>query len=101
MNLSLLFFQDGGGGILSLLPMFLIIFAIFYFLVIMPQKKQQQEIKTMISELKINDEVITNGGIVGKIKEVRDTSFIILSAEKTFLEIAKSAVVGRKPVEEK
>jgi preprotein translocase subunit YajC len=100
MNLSLLLFQDGG-GILSLLPMFLIIFAIFYFLVIMPQKKQQQEIKTMISELKINDEVITTGGIVGKIKEVRETSFIILSAEKTFLEIAKSAVVGRKPVEEK
>jgi preprotein translocase subunit YajC len=101
MNLSLLLFQGGGGSILSLLPMFLIIFAIFYFLVIMPQKKQQQEIKTMISELKINDEVITTGGIVGKIKEVRDTSFIILSAEKTFLEIAKSAVVGRKPVEEK
>ncbi len=101
MNLSLLLFQDGGGSILSLLPMFLIIFAIFYFLVIMPQKKQQQEIKTMISELKINDEVITSGGIVGKIKEVRDTSFIIQSAEKSFLEIAKSAVVGRKPLDEK
>ena len=55
----------------------------------------------MISELKINDEVITSGGIVGKIKEVRDTSFIIQSAEKSFLEIAKSAVVGRKPLDEK
>ncbi len=94
-----LLFQDGG-SLFSLLPMFLIIFGIFYFLVIMPQKKQQQEIKTMISELKINDEIVTNGGIIGKIKEVKDTSFIVQSAGKSFLEIAKSAVVGRKPVDE-
>ncbi|MDQ6788249.1 MAG: preprotein translocase subunit YajC [Acidobacteriota bacterium] len=101
MNIIFLLFQDGGGSILTLLPMFLIIFGIFYFFVIMPQKKQQQEIKTMITELKINDEVVTNGGIIGKIKEVRETSFIVQSAEKSFLEIAKSAVVGRKPVDEK
>ncbi len=100
MNLFFLLFQEGGGSILTLLPMFLIIFAIFYFLVIKPQKKQQEEIKTMVSELKINDEVVTNGGIIGKIKEVRDTSFIVQSAEKSFLEIAKSAVVGRKPTDE-
>ncbi len=55
----------------------------------------------MITELKINDEIVTNGGIIGKIKEIRDTSFIVQSAEKSFLEIAKSAVVGRKPEEEK
>jgi len=102
MNIIFLLFQDGGGSsILTLLPMFLIIFGIFYFLVIMPQKKQQNEIKAMITELKAGDEVVTNGGIIGKIKEVRDTSFIIQSAEKSFLEIAKTAVVGRKPVDEK
>ncbi len=96
MNMFFLLFQDGG-SLFSLLPMFLIIFGIFYFLVIMPQKKQQKEIKTMITELKINDEIVTNGGIIGRIKEVRDTSFIVQSADKSFLEIAKSAVVGRKP----
>ena len=63
----------------------------------MPQKKQKQELNNMIAELKINDEVVTNGGIIGRIKEVRDTSFIIQSAEKSFIEVAKSAVVGRKP----
>lgn len=84
-----------------MLPMFLIIFGIFYFLVIMPQKRQQNEIKTMIAELKAGDEVVTNGGIIGKIKEVRDTSFIVQSADKSFLEIAKTAIVGRKPVDEK
>lgn len=101
MNSILLLFQAEGGSILTLLPMFLIIFGIFYFLVIKPQKKQQQDIKAMVAELRINDEVVTNGGIIGKIKEVRDTSFIVQSAEKSFLEIAKSAVVGRKPVDEK
>ena len=55
----------------------------------------------MIAELKINDEVVTNGGIIGKIKEIRETSFIIQSAEKSFLEIGKSAVIGIKAEEKK
>ncbi|CAN5302771.1 preprotein translocase subunit YajC [soil metagenome] len=96
MNITLLLFQGGGSLIWTLLP-FVFIFGIFYFLVIMPQKKQAQELKTMITELKINDEVVTNGGVIGRIKEVRDTSFIIQSADKSFIEIAKTAVVGRRP----
>ena len=100
MSIALLFFQDAGGGsgslIWSLLP-FVFIFGIFYFLVIMPQKKQRQQLADMITQLTINDEVVTSGGVIGKIKEVRDTSFIIQSAEKTFLEIGKSAVVGKRP----
>ena len=103
MSIFLLFFQDtgGGSGLFQLLPMIAIIFAIFYFLVIRPQQKQQKQIQEMITALKINDEVVTNGGIIGKIKEVRETSFIIQSAEKTFLEIGKSAVIGKKAEENK
>jgi preprotein translocase subunit YajC len=102
MSIFLLFFQDGGilGGFGMFLPIILMV-GIFYFLVIMPQKKQQQQLKDMIAALKINDEVVTNGGIIGRIKEIRDTSFIIQSAEKTFLEIGKSAVVGVKADEKK
>jgi preprotein translocase subunit YajC len=100
MTMHLFLFQDAGAGggswIISILP-FVFIFGIFYFLVIMPQKKQKQQLQEMITQLKINDEVVTNGGIIGKIKEVKDTSFIIQSAEKSFLEVGKSAVVGRKP----
>ena len=97
MTISLLFFQDAGGTSLiwSLLP-FVFIFGIFYFLVILPQKKQKTQLQEMISQLKINDEIVTNGGVIGKIKEVKDTSFIIQSAEKSFLEVGKSAVVGKK-----
>ena len=102
MSIFLLFFQDGGilGSLGMFLPIILMV-GIFYFLVIMPQKKQQQQLKDMITQLKINDEVVTNGGIIGRIKEIRETSFIIQSAEKTFLEIGKSAVVGVKADEKK
>lgn len=99
MTIILLFLQGesaGGGSLIFTLLPFVAIFAIFYFLVILPQKKQQQQLKDMIAELKINDEVVTNGGIIGKIKEVRETSFIIVSADKTFLEVGKQAVIGRK-----
>ena len=98
--MTLLFFQEAGGGNLlwTLLP-FVFIFGIFYFLVILPQKKQRQQVKDMISQLKINDEIVTNGGVIGKIKEIKDTSFIIQSAEKSFLEIGKQAVVGKRAEE--
>ena len=99
MNNHLFLFQaaEGGSGsiIWTLLP-FVFIFAVFYFLVILPQKKQKQQLQDMIAELKINDDVVTNGGIIGTIKEVRETSFIIQSAEKSFLEVGKAAVVGKK-----
>jgi preprotein translocase YajC subunit len=54
----------------------------------------------MITNLKAGDEVVTNGGIIGRIKEVRETSFIIQS-EKSFLEVGKSAVIGRRADETK
>ena len=95
MNIVALFFQ-GDGGIMSMVWLFGPLLLIFYFLLIRPQQKQQQQMKDLVAGLKINDEVVTNGGIIGKIKEVRETSFIILSADKTFLEIGKSAVIGKK-----
>lgn len=99
MNIYLFLFQDAGASstsiIWTLLP-FVFIFGIFYFLVILPQKKQKQQLQDLIGSLKINDEVVTNGGVIGTIKEVRETSFIIQSAEKSFLEVGKAAVVGKK-----
>jgi preprotein translocase subunit YajC len=100
MNMFLLLFQDGGGSLLWTLMPFVVIFGIFYFLVILPNRRQQQELQNMITNLKAGDEVVTNGGIIGRIKEVRETSFIIQS-EKSFLEVGKSAVIGRRADETK
>ena len=101
MNIFALLFDESGGGLFSVLPMIAIMIGIFYFLVIRPNQKQQQSMKDMVASLKAGDEVVTNGGIIGKIKEVRETSFIIQSAEKSFLEIGKSAVIGKKAEEVK
>jgi preprotein translocase subunit YajC len=96
MSIFLLFFQGEGGGIMSYVILFAPLILIFYFLLIRPQQQQQKKMQEMITTLKINDEVVTNGGIIGKIKEIRETSFIIQSAEKSFLEVGKSAVIGVK-----
>jgi preprotein translocase subunit YajC len=93
----LLFFQSGQdsfGGLLGFAPIVLILL-IFYFLVLRPQKKQQQKLQEMVANLQINDEVVTNGGIICKIKEIRENSFIVVS-DKSFIEIGKSAVIGKK-----
>jgi len=99
MSVFLLFFQDAGGAgsLFGLLLPFVLVAGIFYFLVLLPQKRQKQQLSDMISQLKINDEIVTNGGVIGKIKEIKESSFIVQSAEKSFLEIGKSAVIGKRP----
>lgn len=60
--------QSGGeaGGFLSLVPLILI-FVLFYFLLIRPQQKRAKKHKQLVQSLKVGDEVVTSGGIVGKI----------------------------------
>jgi len=92
MHTFLILFQTGGGFI-QLLPIILI-FGVFYVLLIRPQQKRQRQLQETISTLKIGDRVVTTGGIIGVITTVRDTSFLIRSADKSILEIARSAVAG-------
>jgi preprotein translocase subunit YajC len=93
-------FQGGLGALGGLLPMLLII-GVFYLLLIRPQQKRQKELQQTISELKAGDRVVTTGGIIGTITTVRDTSFLIRSADKSILEIARSAVAGIEGEEKK
>jgi preprotein translocase subunit YajC len=74
---------------------------VFYLLLIRPQQKKQRQLQETISQLKAGDKVVTTGGIVGVITAVRETSFLIRSAEKTILEIARSAVAGVDAEEKK
>ena len=91
MQTFLIFFQGGLGGLAQLLPIFLII-AVFYVLLIRPQQKRQRQLQETIASLKINDRVITTGGVIGVITMVRENTFVIRSADKTILEIARSAI---------
>ncbi|MCM3869376.1 MAG: preprotein translocase subunit YajC [Pyrinomonadaceae bacterium] len=99
MTNILMFFQSGLGA-LQLLPMLLII-GVFYMLLIRPQQKRQKQLQETISQLKAGDRIVTTGGVIGTITTVRDTSFLIRSAEKSILEIARSAVAGIDEEEKK
>ncbi len=70
-----------GESLLSALPMLIIFVAVFYFLLIRPQQKRAKEQRSLLDGLSIGDEVVTAGGIVGKIAKLRD-DFIILSITK-------------------
>jgi len=80
-----------GGDLLSLAPM-LIIFVLFYFMLIRPQMKQAKQQKSMIEALKAGDEVVTNGGVLGKISKVGDNFISIEIATNTVINIQKHAV---------
>jgi preprotein translocase subunit YajC len=71
-----------------------LIFIVFYFLLIRPQQKRQRALQESISNLKAGDKVVTNGGIIGTITAVRDTTFLIRSGEKSILEISRAAISG-------
>lgn len=79
----------------------LLIIGVFYMLLIRPQQKRQRELQQTISELKAGDKVVTTGGIIGTITTVRDTSFFIRSADKSILEISRTAVAGIEDEEKK
>ena len=92
--------QSALGPLVQILP-FLLIFAVFYFLIIMPQRKRQQQLQATIAALKAGDKIITTGGIIAKIAEVRDNSLLIRTADKSILEISRAAVAGMHGEEEK
>ena len=90
----LFIFQQGGGNFLVAILPWILIFGVFYFLLIVPQRKRQRALQQTIEELKAGDKVVTNGGIVGTITAVRDTTFLIRSGEKSILEISRAAISG-------
>ena len=89
----IIFFQGGGSALVSFVPMILII-GVFYVLMIRPQQQRQRKLQETISQLKAGDRIVTTGGIIGTITIVKDASFFIRSADKSILEIARTAVAG-------
>ena len=77
--------------------------ALMYFLLIRPQRKQDKEIKAMRASLKVGDEIVTIGGIVGKVVRIKEDRILMeTGTSKMKIEILKSAVgsvVGKKAEE--
>jgi preprotein translocase subunit YajC len=86
--------QGAGGadaGLMSFLPIILL-FVILYFLMIRPQMKRAKEQKTMIEALQKGDEVITSGGMVGRITKLTDQYATIEIASNTEIVVQRGAI---------
>ena len=100
MNSILLQMAAGGaaasgqkGGSTSYIILMVVLLGVMYFMMIRPQKKRQKEEQEMRSSLEIGDEIITIGGIVGKVVTIREEDLVIeTGADRTKMKIQRWAV---------
>lgn len=83
-------------GLMGFLPL-IIIFVIFYFLLLRPQMKRAKEQRKMVEALSKNDEVVTTGGLLGKIIEVEDAFITLEVADGVRVKVQKNAVTALLP----
>ena len=97
--ISSAFAQDaagGAGGLMSFLPL-IVIFAVFYFMLIRPQMKRAKEHRNLVAELGKGDEVVTNGGLLGKITDLSDAFVTVEIAEGVQIKLQRNAVTTVMP----
>jgi preprotein translocase subunit YajC len=88
--------SPAGGGIMGFLPL-IIIFVIFYFLLIRPQTKRAKEHKTMLEALAKGDEIVTGGGIAGKITQIDENFLTVEIAPGVAVKVQRHAIQSVLP----
>lgn len=90
------------GSSMTMIIMLVAMFALMYFLMIRPQKKRQKEEQQMRDNVQVGDEVITVGGICGRIVTIKEDSFVIeTGADRCKLKILKGAIQSNITANEK
>lgn len=85
---------QNGNVIFTVLP-FIFMILLFYVFIMIPEKKRKNKYNTMIGALKLNDEVLTRGGIIGKVVKINDDSIIIESGpDRTKLKLQKNGILS-------
>jgi preprotein translocase subunit YajC len=89
----------GGGSSMLGNPLFMVLamFGVMYFLVIRPQSKKQKELQKMLSELKKGDDVVTQGGLIGKVSGIKDNELTLQVQEGVRIRVLRSSVTGLYP----
>lgn len=83
----------GGLAVLFQLAPFIILVVMFYFFIILPDKKRRKKYGEMLNTLKVNDEVMTKGGIMGKIVNIKDDYIVVESGpDKARLKMSKDSI---------
>lgn len=78
--------------LMMVLPLVLMI-GIFYFLILRPEKKRNKEMQEMLNNIQVADEVVTSGGIIGRVLSVKeDTVLIETGSDRTKIRVLKSAI---------
>ena len=89
-------------SILSMLTMLIplaLMIVIFYFLIIRPEKKRSKKMKEMLDNLEVADEVVTTGGIIGRVLSVKeDTVLIETGSDRTKIRVLKSSIAENRTV---
>ncbi|RMD70747.1 MAG: preprotein translocase subunit YajC [Gammaproteobacteria bacterium] len=88
--------QQPGAGFMSFVPL-IIIFVVFYLLLIRPQMKKAKEHRKMVESLAKGDEVVTNGGLLGRITEVGENFVEIEIADGVRVKVQKHAIASLMP----
>ncbi len=84
----------GQGGMF--IPM-IMIFVVFYFMLIRPQQKKQREMQDWLKQLKKGDEVVTTGGLIGKVSGLTDNTVTLELQEKVRVKVLRSHIAGKPP----
>ena len=87
---------SGGSSLMSMLPLVLM-FVVLYFIMIRPQMKRQKEHKSMVDALAKGDEVVTSGGLLGKVTKVGESYLSLELASGVEVQCQRSAVVQVLP----
>ena len=85
------------GSPMSLLVMMVLFFAVFYFMAIRPQMKKAKEHRTLLSGLSKGDEVLTNGGVAGRIEDLGESFVTVEIADGVKVKIQKNAISAVLP----
>ena len=83
-------------GLLGMLPL-LLIFVLFYFMLIRPQTKRAKEHKNMVEALAKGDEVVTNGGLLGRVTDVGESFITVKIADGVEVKVQKQSVSALVP----
>jgi preprotein translocase subunit YajC len=84
---------DGASPWLQLVP-FVLVLGIFYFIILLPMKRKQQKVQEFLDSLKVNDKVVTTGGIYGLITRLDDQKVQLQIAEKVRIDVARASIGG-------
>jgi len=84
--------SGGSGSLLTMLLPLILIGLVFYFLMIRPQQKQRREQQSMLDSVRRGDEVVTIGGIHGRIEGLKDKTVVLKVAEGVKIEMNKASI---------